>query len=343
MKKLSGITDKRALSFMSDRIEDLLDKHDIGAIVLGGTVGPRWIKFKLAVEVGTRVRHIKGLSNEIAMVLDVDNVFVSRSGSRIFVQIPRKDPRHVNLFSLIEGLPRVPFGAAVLGVKDDTTPLMVKITSPTTTHVLIAGITGSGKTVLTNSLVGSIAMTHRPSEFQFVLIDPKYRAFGRFENMPHLLRPIVNEVESSIDALRDMENLMLYRDKHKIQPFTKDLRGDPRIVVVIDELADLMLASKREVEDSLTRLLQRGRASGMHIIAATQKPSSAVVGSLVKSNFSTRLVGRTASPEDAKVASGYAKTGAENLSLPGDFLAVIGGQIVKFQAAIAEGKFKWEC
>jgi DNA segregation ATPase FtsK/SpoIIIE-like protein len=126
---------------------------------------------------------------------------------------------------------------------------------------------------------------------------------------------------------------MLARDQDGRVPVSDGKPGDPRVVVVIDELADLLMATGTRTKQAITRLSQRGREAGIHLVACTQKPASQVVGSLAKANFPVRLVGRVTSPEDAKVASGYAGTGAERLRGPGDFIAVTGGQVARFQAA----------
>jgi S-DNA-T family DNA segregation ATPase FtsK/SpoIIIE len=151
--------------------------------------------------------------------------------------------------------------------------------------------------------------------------------------LPHLLRPVLSEPEVVAHTLQVLVELMLARDREGRQPVSAGQAGEPRVVVVIDELADLLMATGRETQTALTRLAQRGREAGVHLVACTQKPASQVVGSLAKANFPVRLVGRVTSPEDAKVATGYGGTGAERLRGPGDFIAVTGGQMTRFQAA----------
>jgi S-DNA-T family DNA segregation ATPase FtsK/SpoIIIE len=151
--------------------------------------------------------------------------------------------------------------------------------------------------------------------------------------LPHLLRPVLSDCGSIQTALETLVELMLIRDREGRIPASASHSGEPRVVVVIDELADLLMMTGKETQQALTRLSQRGREAGIHLIACTQKPASQVVGSLAKANFPVRLVGRVTSPEDAKVASGYAGTGAEHLRGLGDFIAVSGGQITRFQAA----------
>jgi S-DNA-T family DNA segregation ATPase FtsK/SpoIIIE len=226
----------------------------------------------------------------------------------------------------------------VLGLCDDGAPLLMRLSSPDVAHVLISGTTGSGKTALCQTMILSLAMTHRRSQLQFVLIDPKRRAFAPFASLPHLLRPIIGDVAEAVDVLGEIVQLMDTRPC--CAPGVRG-QGDsaaeysvtPRIVVVLDELADLMQVGGQALAEPLTRLAQRGREAGIHVIACTQKPSSQVMGTLIRANFPARLVGKVVSPEDARVAAGIGGTGAEKLAGRGDFIAVAAGQVLRFQAA----------
>jgi S-DNA-T family DNA segregation ATPase FtsK/SpoIIIE len=168
-------------------------------------------------------------------------------------------------------------------------------------------------------------MHNRLGEVQMVLIDPKGRGLVPFAGLPHLLHPLVREVWEALYCLRNLVTEMERRDREGI--------SEPKLMVFVDELADLMLVSGRDMERVLTRLLQRGREAGVHVVGCTQKPTAKVIGSLVKSNFPVRLVGSVTSPEDAKVAAGIAGTGAERLLGRGDFLVVAKGQVLRLQAA----------
>jgi S-DNA-T family DNA segregation ATPase FtsK/SpoIIIE len=183
------------------------------------------------------------------------------------------------------------------------------------------------------TIIASLALHHRRSQLGFVLIDPKRRAFGPLAGLPHLLRPVLSEPQAASQTLQALVDLMLARDREGRVPAASGRAGEPRVVVVIDELADLLMVTGPETQGALTRLAQRGREAGIHLVVGTQKPASAVVGSLARANFPVRLVGRVTSPEEAKVATGYAGTGAERLRGPGDFIAVTGGQVTRFQAA----------
>ena len=323
-------TNRQVLEFQSQRIEAVLAHHKVPARVAGGLIAPRWIRFKLLPAVGTRVSKIKGLAEELALALDSDSCRVTRQAGSVAVEIPRTDPQPLGLLPLqrrLAGRDAIPFGSAVLGLADDGLPIMVRLPSPQVAHLLIAGTTGSGKSALAKTIITSLALSHRPSQIGFVLIDPKRRGFGPLAGLPHLLRPVLSEPEAVARTLQHLVQLMLARDALAGQSCA------PRVVVVIDELADLLMMTGKQTLQAITRLSQRGREAGIHLIACTQKPASQVLGGLAKANFPIRLVGRVTSPEDAKVATGYAGTGAERLSGPGDFIAVNGGQVTRFQAA----------
>jgi S-DNA-T family DNA segregation ATPase FtsK/SpoIIIE len=192
-------------------------------------------------------------------------------------------------------------------------------------HVLVAGATGSGKTELMRAVVVSLAWRHRQSQLQVILIDPKQRGFGPLGRLQHLLAPPAATPEAALALLERCLAEMLRRDQEG--------RSAPRILIAVDELADLLTTGGKAMEIALTRLAQRGREAGLHLLAGTQKPSSATLGSMLKANFPVRLVGRVGSAEDARVASGQAGTGAEKLLGRGDFLVVAGGRTTRFQAA----------
>jgi S-DNA-T family DNA segregation ATPase FtsK/SpoIIIE len=246
------------------------------------------------------------------------------------VEVPLAKGKVVSLLPLCQrlaagGRDAIPPHTAVLGLDQEGVPLLLRLPSPNVAHVLIAGTTGSGKTALARSIVMSLALRNRQRSLQLVLIDPKGRGFLPFEGLPHLLEPVVTRVDEALPLLQRLVAEMEQRDAEG--------RSEPRLVVALDELADLVQVGGREVELALTRLTQRGREAGVHLVACTQKPTAAVIGGLVKSNFPVRIVGSVPSPEDAKVATGIAGTGAERLLGQGDFLVVAQGQVTRMQAA----------
>ncbi len=321
---------RRLLEYQADQIEAVLASHKAPVQVTGGSVLPSLVQFDLVPGQGVSVRKVQQHSEEIALALGVPNARVARQGGSLFLQVPRSSPQPVRLLDLQNRLTRVPPDTAVLGMDEMGMPLLLRLPSPEVAHVLIAGTTGSGKTVLVRSMVLSLAMNNRPRQLQMVLLDPKGRGFEPLNDLPHLLRPIVSNPTEALVLLADLVREMERRDKAG--------HYCPRIVVIIDELADLALVGGKAMERFLTRLVQRGREAGIHLVACTQKPTAAVVGSLVKANFPARLVGAVVSPEDAKVATGVAGTGAERLSGRGDFLLIVRGEVIRLQAAYCSTK-----
>lgn len=316
---------KQILNFQADQIEMVLQTHRVPGKVTGGTVTPRWIRYEVTPALGSKVASIVKLSEELALRLGAGAVRVSRQGPTVHVEVPRADARPVKLLPLLAQLPELPRQSAVLGLDDGGTPLLLRLPSPEVAHVLVAGTTGSGKTALAQSMALSLAMNNRLGEVQLVMIDPKGGGFGPLSDLPHLLRPVVREVHQAIFLLGDLVDEMVRRDRDGI--------SEPRVVIFIDEVADLLEQGGNAMQRLLTRLTQRGRSAGIHLVACTQKPLAASIGSLTKSNFPVRLVGSVASPDDAKVAAGISGTGAEKLMGRGDFLLVAKGRVRRFQAA----------
>ena len=316
---------RKLLEMQANQIEAVLASHRILGRVWGGIVTPRFIRFQLTTPLGTRVSQVTRLAEEIALALGAPSARIYRQDGTIQVELPRQRQHLVRLLPLCQRLSHVPEFTAILGLDEEGTPLLVRLSSPDVAHVLICGTTGSGKTALARTMLLSLAMHNRPSALQLLLIDPYGRGFLPLSRLPHLMVPPVTELPQAAEVLEKLVAEMACRDR----------RGHltPRIVLAIDELADLMQVGGAAVAAALTRLTQRGRKAGVHVIACTQKPTAKVLGSLVKANFPLRLVGSVACPEDAKVAAGMAGTGAEKLLGRGDFLLVNKGQTVRFQAA----------
>ena len=330
---LATATNQDILNMQADRIESVLASHRVPARVQGGTVSPRWVRFNISPALGARIATVRNLSEELALALGAQDVRVARAGEELTVEMPRADAEPVRLLSLMRSLASIPPLTACLGVADDGRPLLLRLPSPDVAHVLVAGTTGSGKTELMRTLIVSLAMTNRQSKLQIALIDPKRRGFGPLAGLPHAL----DDVASTHDAIWSLLSKLIMEMERR----DHDGITSPHIVVAVDELLDVLAIDgmgggrnpAKEVETALTRIAQRGREAGLHLVAGAQKPSSAVIGPLLKANFPTRLVGRVGSSEDARVATGLSGSGAEKLLGRGDFLAVAAGQTVRFQAA----------
>jgi S-DNA-T family DNA segregation ATPase FtsK/SpoIIIE len=311
------------LEVQADRIEMALSGHKVRSRVAGGTVTPRFVRFDLTLGGGTRLRKLHDLTEELALALGAPACRVLRRGGRVQLEVPRSDPKRVSFTRVCSQLGRVPPVTGLLGLDEDAVPVLLRFPSPDVAHVLVAGNTGSGKTMLARTLALSLAMLNPPRRVQMVLIDPKRRGFAPLAKLPHLLTPLVDGTSRAGLVLARLVEEMERRDRCDC--------STPHIVVFIDELADLVMAGGRTISRPLTRLAQRGREAGIHLVACTQRPTAAVIGGLVKSNFPVRVVGSVASAEDAKVASGLPRTGAQLLLGKGDFVVVARGEQLRVQ------------
>jgi len=316
---------RRTLEMQADQIEAVLANHKVAARVQGGVVTPRFIRFEVITELGAKVSKVSSLADEIAMALNKREARVYRDGASIQVEVPRSHAEAVRLLPLCARLSLVPPVTAVLGVEQNGTPLLLRLSAPDVSHVLIAGTTGSGKTALARTLLASLAMHNRQSQVQLILIDPKGRGFAPLARLPHTLGAVVSTPEGAVERLRWLVLEMERRDRAQV--------NRPALVVAVDELADLLQTGGAAVEAMLTRLAQRGREAGIHLVACTQKPTAALIGGAMKANFPVRLVGSVAGSDEARYATGIADSGAEKLEGKGDFLLVAKGEVVRFQAA----------
>lgn len=325
---------RHKLEMQADRIEAVLAAHKVQGAVWGGTVTPRFTRFQVMTASGTAVSRVTGLEEEVAQGLGVPAVRMYRQNGVIQVEVPRSEaPPELRLMRMVATLKkRPPAGTALLGTDLEGLPLLLRVTSPDVVHVLVAGMTGSGKTVLMRSLLASLAMFNSPQDLRMLLIDPKGgRGLGSLAALPHAVGPAATTAEMGGAALLDAVEKMERRDAEHV--------SRPLLVVAIDELVDLLDVGGSAVEQAVRRLAQRGREAGIHLVAGTQKPAASAIGGLLKANFPVRLVGSVASPEDAKVAAGISGTGAEKLLGRGDFLLVGAGQVIRFQAAlVTEGE-----
>jgi len=316
---------REQLELQANQIELVLASHKIPSRVVGGTVTPLNVRFELAMRMDTRLAQLKGLSEEIALSLHAPTCRVVRENGALNIEVPRSDPLRVSLLDVCRRLAFAPPCSPVLGLDDKGTPLLLNLPSPDVAHVLVSGTTGSGKTALARSMALSLALHNAQRQVQLLLIDPKARGLAALATLPHLLCPPLTIVSEALSRLTWLVQEMERRDAEGI--------NQPRLVVFMDELADLLMVGGRELEYVLTRLSQRGREAGVHLVACTQKPTVAVIGSLTKANFPARIVGSVTSPEEARNAAGISGTGAERLQGRGDFLLVHKGQTTRFAAA----------
>lgn len=312
------------LEFRADVVESILAAHRVPGRVTGGTAGPRLIRFFVQPAPHVRFAGIQHLADDLALGLQVPQVRVSRGIEGVILEFANPNPRPVTLRDLLQSLPPLPLATALLGLSEHNAPLLARLPAPDVAHILIAGTTGCGKSVLLRTIAASLLLSNAPNVVGLVLIDPKGRTFPPGLTAAHLLRPVITAPAEALEALRSLVHLLMVRDR----------KGEtlPHIVVCIDELADLIMSGDG-VSAQLERLVQRGREAGLHLVAATQRPSAAILSGIVRANFPLRLVGKVVSAEDAHIAAGRGGTGAERLQGKGDFLAVNGEQLTRFQTA----------
>ncbi len=295
------------------------------AMCRAAIVTPRYIQFSVRPFPDVKVNKITGLAEELALALGCARVRVAREGALVHVEVPRRDPTPVRLLRLFDSLAEPPTFTAVLGVGEDGRPLLLRLPSPDVVHVLIAGTTGSGKTALARTILASLARYNPPSELQLLLVDPKGTRLSATAGLAPCAPGTGCGQPGAHNALLGVVQEMEARDREQ--------RNRPLLVVAVDELADLLQTGGKQVETALTRLAQRGREAGIHLLACTQKPSAALIGSAMKANFPVRLVGAVASRDEARYATGLADSGAEKLEGRGDFMLVAKGEALRFQAA----------
>jgi S-DNA-T family DNA segregation ATPase FtsK/SpoIIIE len=341
-----GVEDK-TLETLAKKLEGALKSFRVDAEVISAQVGPAVTLFELAVTQGTRMNKVTALSQEIAAALKARSVRIIApipGRSTIGVEVPNKARRVVRLRELIHkkaydkgymGLPMF------IGMDAEGNPVVEDLSKMP--HLLIAGTTGSGKSVCINTILSSLLLTRSPHDVQMVLIDPKMVELMTFAKVPHLMLPVVTDARQATQVLNwlcdKMEGRYLLMKDARVRNiktfnqlgetklrenmgelFNEDRtpRHLPYIVVVIDEMADLMIVSKKEAEATITRLAQKSRAVGIHVVVATQRPSTDVITGVLKGNLPTRIAFRVASKVDSRVI--LDTMGAEKLLGGGDML-----------------------
>ena len=305
------------------------------------TCGPSVTRYELVPSAGVKISRITGLSDDIALRLATTGVRIEApipNKAAVGIEVPNKARRTVRLRSLLDTSEyRSAKGKLTVALGQDIEGRIVMTDLAKMPHLLIAGTTGSGKSVCTNSMIQSVLFRARPDEVKMILIDPKKVEFGVYNGIPHLLIPVVTDPRKAAASLGWAVNEMLKRYQmfadakaRDIGDYNEQARRDgkfpplPLIMIVIDELADLMMAAGNEVEDSICRLAQMARAAGMHMVIATQRPSVDVITGLIKANIPSRLALTVASGTDSRTI--LDSVGAEKLLGNGDMLFMPVGQ-----------------
>jgi len=330
-------------------LEKLLSEFNINARVVASETGPVVTMFELELAAGVKVSQISNLSNDIARALGAGAVRVVApipGKHTIGIEVPNNEKEKVRMRNMMElagdrpGKMQIPL---FLGKDSSGEALVSDLTKMP--HLLIAGTTGSGKSVCINTIIVGILMTKRPDEVKLILIDPKMVEMTAFNAVPHLMCPIVTETQTAVQILEwatvkmderyallaeaRVKNIAEYNKLGteeiiaRFNPSTPDEEAKipknlPYIVIVIDELADLMMTASKEIEAYIVRLAQKSRAIGIHIVLATQRPQATVVTGLIKSNMPCRVGFRVAARMDSRII--LDQNGAETLLGEGDML-----------------------
>ena len=332
---ISGSGDARAeIALNRERLENAIRSFGISASVVGEIHGPTVTRYDFELEQGVKLSRVTNLAGDLALALGVINVRIApipEKISTVGIEVPNKIVSTVYLRTILESQ-RFQTAKSKLSfaVGKDIGGDCIVGNIAKLPHMLIAGTTGSGKSVCMNSLILSLLYKARPDEVKFIMIDPKMVELGIYSGIPHMLTPVVTEPKKAAGALQWAVVEMLKRYRLFSEAGVRDIDGYnrhceisgeeklPQVVVVIDELADLMMIAAKEVEESICRVAQMGRAAGMHLVVATQRPSADVITGLMKANIPSRIAFAVSSAMESRIIMD--QSGAEKLVGMGDML-----------------------
>ena len=331
-------------------LEKVIRDFGVEGKVVAANIGPSVTQYELEIKSGTRLSKITALNREIALELGAKDVRIQApipGKKTVGIELPNKSIMSVSIREILEAVPKskddskllVALGKSIMG-----NPVWCEIDK--TPHLLVAGSTGSGKSVCINSMITSILMRTKPDEVKLVLVDPKKVELSMYNGVPHLLTPVVTDPKKANIVLQKIVKIMedrydlfegsktkniagynAYVDKkNESLPDDEKINRLSYIVVIIDELADLMLVAAKEVEDSIMRITQMARAAGIHLIVATQRPSTDVITGVVKANIPSRISFAVSSSIDSRTILDM--SGAEKLLGKGDMLFLPQGESI---------------
>jgi len=325
------------------KLEEVLRVFEISGKIVQVNIGPTVTQYELDLKAGTKVNKLLGIQREIALAMAAKDVRIQApipGKNTIGIELPNKVNASVSFKEVLSCMPEVNEKTILaVGLGKDIMGKVKWCEINTTPHMLVAGSTGSGKSVCINCIIASILMRCKPDEVKLVMVDPKKVEFSMYNGIPHLLCPVVTDAKKASIALKNIVGEMerryeiLEKTKNKnIVSYNKfcethtEYQKLPYIVVIIDELADLMLVAAKEVEDSIMRITQMARAAGIHLIVATQRPSTDIITGVVKANIPSRISFAVSSQIDSRTILDMG--GAEKLLGKGDMLFLPMGESV---------------
>jgi len=325
------------------KLEEVLRVFDISGKIVQVNIGPTVTQYELDLKAGTKVNKLLGIQREIALAMAAKDVRIQApipGKNTIGIELPNKVNASVSFKEVLSSMPEVNEKTILaVGLGKDIMGKVKWAEINATPHMLVAGSTGSGKSVCINCIIASILMRCKPDEVKLVMVDPKKVEFSMYNGIPHLLCPVVTDAKKASIALKNIVGEMerryeiLEHTKNKnIVSYNKfcethtEYQKLPYIVVIIDELADLMLVAAKEVEDSIMRITQMARAAGIHLIVATQRPSTDIITGVVKANIPSRISFAVSSQIDSRTILDMG--GAEKLLGKGDMLFLPMGESV---------------
>lgn len=355
LNKGNGTTkpvDNAKLRMVADKLQEILHTFGINATVVDFCRGPSVTRYEIQPETGTRINKITSLADDIKLNMAATDISIEPvpGKSTIGIEVPNEGRDTVLIRELIESKElRANSSKIAFAAGKDIAGNVVVADIGKMPHMLVAGTTGSGKSVFTNSIIMSILFRAKPEEVRLIIVDPKVVEFGVYNGIPHLLQPVVTDPKMAANTLKWAVAEMSERYKKFADFNVRDLKGYnekvesagkesgltklPQIVIVIDELADLMMVAAKDVEESICRLAQLARAAGIHLIIATQRPSVDVVTGLIKANIPSRCALMVSSGTDSRTI--IDSNGAEKLLGNGDMLFYPSGYVkpVRLQGA----------
>ena len=325
------------------KLEEVLKVFEISGKIVQVNIGPTVTQYELDLKAGTKVNKLLGIQREIALAMAAKDVRIQApipGKNTIGIELPNKVNASVSFKEVLSSMPEVNEKTLLaVGLGKDIMGKVKWCEINATPHLLVAGSTGSGKSVCINCIISSILMRSRPDQVRLVLVDPKKVEFSMYEGVPHLLSPVVTDPKKASIALKNIvgemerryellehtknKNIVGYNKFCETHPEYQKL---PYIVVIIDELADLMLVAAKEVEDSIMRITQMARAAGIHLIVATQRPSTDIITGVVKANIPSRISFAVSSQIDSRTILDMG--GAEKLLGKGDMLFLPMGESI---------------